>query len=50
MSAEERANILNAINEVLYKNGLKFVVVGYDDKLEENGFLEVLIDKQSNAE
>jgi len=50
MSAEERAKILNIINEAFDKKKMPYVVVGYDDTLDEDGFLDVLIDKKIGTE
>ena len=42
MTADERADILNNINEMLWEKRYKYTVCGYEDKEEANLFIVVL--------
>lgn len=42
MKAEERADILNDINEMLWEKGYRYVVCGYDDREEADMFIVIL--------
>ena len=42
MTAEERADILNGINEMLWEKGYGYVVCGYEEKCEADMFIVVL--------
>ena len=48
MTAEERADILNDINEMLWEKGYKYTVCGYEDKSEADMFI-VMLQKDGNA-
>ena len=42
MTPDERADILNDINEMLWENGYKYTVCWYEDKEEADMFIVVL--------
>jgi len=50
MSADERAEVLNAINMAFAKKKMNYVVVGYEDNTDDGAFLEVLIDRKNEVE
>ena len=42
MTADERADILNDINEMLWEKGYGYVACGYEDKSEVDMFIVIL--------